>query len=275
MRRVVIHLHGSTSDTTSLASAIDFCRKLNARLSVVFIRRTREFIPAPADGIPGAFYETETEAAPEAERAYREMCDGLSFISYTEADIDSVEMITQNGLLHDLTVVERLTEREGSKVADFNTAVFGTGTPVMITPPAAMATVAETPAVVWNASLPSARAIRSAVPLLRIAKKTTILSSADNPHADPSALARYLDCYGIKCEVQHLQDRQADGARPRPLDAGGGQERRRRSPGHGRLRGKQDHGDAGPGASDGEGRDVLQGPAAGPGLKTGSYPAGF
>jgi hypothetical protein len=28
-------------------------------------------------------YETETEAAPEAERAYREMCDGLSFISYT------------------------------------------------------------------------------------------------------------------------------------------------------------------------------------------------
>jgi hypothetical protein len=106
MRRVVIHLHGSSSDTTSLASAIDFCRKLNARLSVVFIRRTREFIPAPADGIPGAFYETETEAAPEAERAYREMCDGLSFISYTEADIDSVEMITQNGLLHDLTVVE-------------------------------------------------------------------------------------------------------------------------------------------------------------------------
>jgi nucleotide-binding universal stress UspA family protein len=200
MRRVVIHLHGSSSDTTSLASAIDFCRKLNARLSVVFIRRTREFIPAPADGIPGAFYETEAKAAPEAERAYREMCDGLSFISYTEADIDSVEMITQNGLLHDLTVVERLTEREGSKVADFNTAVFGTGAPVMITPPAAMATVAETPAVVWNASLPSARAIRSAVPLLRIAKKTTILSSADNPHADPSALARYLDCYGIKCE---------------------------------------------------------------------------
>jgi nucleotide-binding universal stress UspA family protein len=200
MRRVVIHLHGSSSDTTSLASTIDFCRKLNARLSVVFIRRTREFIPAPADGIPGAFYETAAEAAPEAERAYREMCDGLSFISYTEADIDSVEMITQNGLLHDLTVVERLTEREGSKVADFNTAVFGTGAPVMITPPAAMATVAETPAVVWNASLPSARAIRAAVPLLRIAKKTTILSSADNPHADPSALASYLDCYGIKCE---------------------------------------------------------------------------
>ena len=34
---------------------------------------------------------------------------------YTEADIDSVEMITRNGLLHDLTVVERLTEREGSR----------------------------------------------------------------------------------------------------------------------------------------------------------------
>ena len=69
MRRVVIHLHGSSSDTTSLASAIDFCRKLNARLSVVFIRRTREFIPAPADGIPGAFYETEAEAAPDEAQA--------------------------------------------------------------------------------------------------------------------------------------------------------------------------------------------------------------
>ncbi|HEX4568799.1 MAG TPA: universal stress protein [Dongiaceae bacterium] len=82
--------------------------------------------------------------------------------------------------------------------ADFNTAVFGTGGPVMITPPGMPATTGERPAVVWNASIPSARAIRSAITLLRIAKETTILSSADNPDADPSALARYLDCYGIK-----------------------------------------------------------------------------
>ena len=197
MRRIVIHLHGQSADTTSLASAIAFSRKLNARLSVVFIRRTREFIPVPVDGIPTVL-DREPEAAAEAEAAYRTMCEGLSFVTYTEAEVDSVEMITINGLLHDMTVVERLTEREGSKVADFNTAVFGTGGPVMITPPGMPATIGERPAVVWNASIPSARAIRSAIPLLRIAKETTILSSADNPDADPSALARYLDCYGIK-----------------------------------------------------------------------------
>lgn len=199
MRRIVIHLHGRSTDTTSLATAIAVSRRLNARLSVVFIRRTREFIPAPVDGIPGV-YDREPEAAPGAEAAYRAMCEGLSFVTYTEAEVDSIDMITLDGLLHDMTVIERLTEREGSGVADFNTAVFSTGGPVLITPPATSDTVAERPAVVWNASIPSARAIRAAVPLLRLARRTTVLSSADNPHADPSALSRYLESYGIDCE---------------------------------------------------------------------------
>jgi nucleotide-binding universal stress UspA family protein len=199
MRRIVIHLHGQSTDTTPLASAIAVSRKLNARLSVVFIRRTREFVPAPVDGIP-AVVDRESEAAAGAEAAYRAMCEGFSFVTYTEAEVDSVEMITIDGLLHDMTVIERLSEREGSRVADFNTAVFGTGGPVLITPPAAPATIGERPAVVWNASIPSARAIRSAIPLLRIARQTTILSSADNPQGDPSALARYLECYGVACE---------------------------------------------------------------------------
>jgi hypothetical protein len=117
MRRIVIHLHGQSTDTTSLASAIAFSRKLNARLSVVFIRRTRELIPVPGDGIP-VVLEREPEAAAGAEAAYRALCEGLSFVTYTEAEVDSVELITLDGLLHDMTVVERLTEREGSKVAD-------------------------------------------------------------------------------------------------------------------------------------------------------------
>jgi nucleotide-binding universal stress UspA family protein len=202
MRRIVIHLHAGSTETTPLSWAIGFSQRLNARLSVIFLWRSREYVPSPADGFPGVVYEHEPETAPEAAQIFRDMSARHPFVSFAEAEIESVDMITRNGFVHDLTIVERLTEREGSRVADFNTAVFGTGGPVLVTPPTAVATIAERPAVVWNSTVPSARAIRSAIPLLRLAERTTILSSADNPDADPSALAGYLDCYGIRTERQ-------------------------------------------------------------------------
>jgi nucleotide-binding universal stress UspA family protein len=179
MRRIALYLHGSSIDTSSLAFAIRFADKLTARLSVIHLKRANE----------------------GASTDFREMCRGLPLVSYSETERDSVDVITENGFVHDMTIVERLTEQEGSQVMDFNTAVFGTGGPVMITPPKTAATVGDTVALVWGASIPSARAIHSAIPLLRVAKRNVILSSEANPNADPSALAGYLDCYGIKCDA--------------------------------------------------------------------------
>src|SRR5262249_56052776 len=95
-----------------------------------------------------------------------------------------------------------LDVEEGAGVADFNAALFGTGGLVLAVPPGPVQTVGETVAIAWTPSLQSARALRSAVPLLRLARRVIILTNADNRQADPAAVAAYLDCHGIACESQ-------------------------------------------------------------------------
>src|SRR5262249_54641024 len=151
-------LHAGSTETTPLSWAIGFSQRLSARLSVIFVWRSREYLPSSADGFPGVVYEHEPETAADAARIFRDTSAGQPFVSFAEEEIDSVEMITRRGLVNDMTIVERLTEREGARVADFNTAVFGTGGPVLVTPPTRVVSIGERPAVVWNASIPSARA---------------------------------------------------------------------------------------------------------------------
>src|SRR5436190_7807207 len=85
MRRIALYLHGSSIDTSSLAFAIRFADKLTARLSVIHLKRANE----------------------GASTDFREMCRGLPLVSYSETERDSVDVITENGFVHDMTIVER------------------------------------------------------------------------------------------------------------------------------------------------------------------------
>jgi nucleotide-binding universal stress UspA family protein len=70
-----------------------------------------------------------------------------------------------------------------------------------VTPPSAPDTVGKSVAVMWSATVQSACAIRSALPVLQQAEDVWILTNRDNPKADPAALADYLGDYGVKAEA--------------------------------------------------------------------------
>lgn len=202
MRRFLIQLDGSPNDAQSLACAVLFCRRLDGRLSVVHRRQPTTIAPAAIDGV-GAVIDNSARsasAAAAARQAFEAVCGGLSFASFTEFDPDTAPEIAAQGWLHDVTILERLGSEEGDAVADFNAALFGTGGLVLAVPPGRVETVGETVAVAWTPSMQSARALRSAVPLLRLARRVIVLANADNPKANPVAVAAYLDCHGIPCD---------------------------------------------------------------------------
>jgi hypothetical protein len=66
---------------------------------------------------------------------------------------------------------------------------------VLAVPPGPVESVGGTVAVAWTPSPQSARALRSAVPLLRLARRVIVLTTADNPRADPAA-SRPISAYG-------------------------------------------------------------------------------
>jgi nucleotide-binding universal stress UspA family protein len=136
-----------------------------------------------------------------AQKAYQEVCKGLSFTELVATDLGPTEAVAYYGLLHDITILERVSGQEGAEVTSLRTALFETGGPVLIAPPKAPATIGTSVAVFWNATVQSARAIRSAMPILRKAQKVFVLSSMDNAHARETPIADHLAFYGIKAEI--------------------------------------------------------------------------
>jgi nucleotide-binding universal stress UspA family protein len=207
MRRAVIYLDGSPNDKDSLSFALAFCERLNARLSVVLILKPEEIYPAAIYSSVTVIHNSSAREAHAAlgRQAYREMCAGKSFVDYAEATMGIADAIEAGDYLYDVTILERLTSTEGAEVVSFNAALFNSGAPVLITPPGTVASTAERVALVWNGTVPSARAIRSSLPILKYAKSVTVFTNADNARAKPEHVQRYLSCHEIAAAVKSFK----------------------------------------------------------------------
>lgn len=207
MRRAVIYLDGSPNDKDSLSFACAFCERLDARLSIVLILEPEEIYPAAMDSFVTVIDNSAAREAHAAlgRQAYREICAGKSFVDYAEATMGIADAIEAGGYLYDVTILERLTSSEGAEVANFNAALFNSGAPVLIIPPGNAASTAEHVGLVWNDSVPSARAIRSSLPILKRAKSVTVFTNADNERAKPEDVQRYLSCHEIPAAVKRFK----------------------------------------------------------------------
>jgi nucleotide-binding universal stress UspA family protein len=206
MKQMVVYLDGSQNDRESLDFAVRFCQRLDGRLSVVHPRQPDQIDLKGRDvGTKIVVDKTEdaNAAAAIAKQAYDEICGGQDFAEWHEIRGGAPHAIVQFGLFHDLTILERISNEEGPEVLAFNTALFETGGPVLVTPPDGHdGAVGEDIAVAWSPSLQSARAVRSAIPLLRKAKTVTIVTNGANKEADPAPLATYLAHNGIGAQFQ-------------------------------------------------------------------------
>lgn len=203
MKRVTIFIDGSANSQESLTSALAFCRCLDGRLSVVHPRPRDKVVARPGQSVVLIKNEEERAARrSDAKAAYDEVCGGLAFADWQETEETGTEAVVRYGLYSDAVVLERLSNDEGPEALTLDTALFETPGPVLVTPPKAPAAIGRSVAVVWSPTVQSARAVRSALPILRKADSVTTITNSARTEADSSALVDYLDAQGVTTELR-------------------------------------------------------------------------
>lgn len=203
MKRVTIFIDGTANDRVSLASALAFCRSFDGRLSVVHPRPPDDVVASP-DGQTVVLVKNEEERAArrnDARAAYDEVCGGPAVADWQETEETGTEAIVSYGLYSDAVVLERLSDEDGPEVLTLNTALFETPGPVLVAPPKEPAAIGRSVVVVWSPTLQSARAVRSALPILQKADRVTTITNSARSDANPTALAAYLEAHGIKTSL--------------------------------------------------------------------------
>lgn len=211
IKRLLIHLDHSQGCDNRLQTAIDLSRKLDARLTGVFV------VP---DYIVPSYIEAQisvdiltdvTEKAVARAREHLVDCTKLTAKAGVEMDARVVEgqlvsILREHSKYSDLLILgqDNPDDPDNTSYGLADTLLFEGACPCLVVPHSGkVPTPGERVLVAWNASRESARALREAVPLLQRAKEVVVLSSepgnADegdgHPHADE--LMRYLDAHGI------------------------------------------------------------------------------
>ena len=207
MKRLLITIDGSANDYTSLMSAMQLSRRLGAELSVVFTALPAEAFYGYAETTAPVVFDNTEEAKVAQERAraaFETACGEWPGATLSTTEEYSADVIARLGPLSDLVIMERLSSEEGPSAAGFNAAVFDGAGPVFITAPEPKATIATNPVIAWNGSREAALAVKSAVPLLQLAGRATVLAGSDRSADSLAALKMYLQSYGVAITVEEF-----------------------------------------------------------------------
>jgi nucleotide-binding universal stress UspA family protein len=113
------------------------------------------------------------------------------------------DFVGSYGRVFDAIVLARPEDEwQSPSMITLESALFESGRPVLIAPPAAPRSLATNVLIAWNRSTEQARATAFAMPLLRLAERVTILTVEGATVAGPSGveLARSLKANGIEAE---------------------------------------------------------------------------
>ncbi len=127
----------------------------------------------------------------------------LSF-GWLDAAPDGDNFVGSYGRVFDLTVLGRPgDEPQSPRMVTLEAALFESGRPVLIAPPAPPQRLGENVLIAWNGSTEQARATAFAMPLLRRASRVTVLTVEGGTVPGPTGaqLARYLQRNGIPAEA--------------------------------------------------------------------------
>ncbi|MFN4089801.1 MAG: universal stress protein [Alphaproteobacteria bacterium] len=214
IKQILVPLTGHLPSRETLVAGLDLAQRFGARLNAVHVR----YDPATAVAYAGAgaagigagagmemILQAAEEEAAERERRARALFDEVA-AGRAEAHLHVVagaeaELIASYARLSDLILFPRPGEGVSSSTErDIEAALFESGRPVYLVPPAAP-TVTEHPGTVviaWNDSPEAARALDAGLPFLAGAARALVLSVGD---AAPTAVCDYLAAHGIAAEA--------------------------------------------------------------------------
>jgi nucleotide-binding universal stress UspA family protein len=223
---ILVHIDEGPRSATRLKLATDLAKRNQAHLTGLFV------IDIPGSdlfygaGMPFAggggmnqmMTTLRTEANGRAEtagQAFREAlrAEGLEG-EWRVVEGDTVALLALHARYADMTVLAQPNDQEPYKGASSDAVLVNTmlssGRPILAVPYAgAFETLGDNVLVAWNASREATRAVNDALPILKTARKVTIL--AVNPkhgiegHGEvPAAdIALHLARHGVKAEAAH------------------------------------------------------------------------
>lgn len=234
IRTILVPTDGSDAANPVMEVALTLGRDLAAHVDVLNVRPDpKDTIPLLGEGMSVAMIEdmiqiAEKEGRDRAGRG-RQAFDALvkkldiavsdkpeaggASAHWSEEVGRDDEVTARRGRLADLMVVARPTETSDvSSTLTLNAALFDTGRPVLVVPPGGGGRIGRNIAVPWNGSAESARAVSSALPLLKRADKVTVFTAKTPkiPAVRAQDLASYLRWHGIKPEAHTLDTEASD-----------------------------------------------------------------
>jgi Universal stress protein family len=214
--------HGATM-TSALDTALLLARKFDSFIEGFSLRPAVADLVAmdPDSGLTMvAVKENDAEMVRQAEEMFRSFMqtnripeqsgDGPASLSWhwlTDAP-SGHDFVGSYGRVFDAIVLARPgDEWQSPSMITLESALFESGRPVLIAPPASPKSLATNILVAWNCSTEQARTMADAMPLLRLAERITICTVEGATVAGPSGeqMARSLKLNGIGCETMTIK----------------------------------------------------------------------
>jgi len=222
MRAVLAVLWNDNEADPLLDLAVTVASRFEAHLVGLYVRPAAEnFIPSGDFGLALSqdYLERLTqESATKAGRLrgrfesvvgrHGGAAGGKLSAEWVEAEGSAAVHIGSIGRVYDLILVSR-PDAKGSAESEIllEAALFETGRPVLVAPPALPASFGTKALVAWNGSTESSLTLALGLPLLQQAQEVHVLSieGAIVPGPGAAEVVRYLGYHGISAKARHIE----------------------------------------------------------------------
>lgn len=218
IRRILVALGGLDEDAVSLQSALALARRFNAHVGALHAKAAAAEEIGLGRETAYAVLATEravNERAARAREMFHAACkahrvpvssrprgSGVSACFVERSGLEE-DLVAECGRLYDLIVMANPASfGAGGPTLSIEAALRDTGRLVLITPRPLSDKAEKIAAVAWNGSIAAARAVAGALPLLRLARRTVVLTAGRAGAFRPPAseVVEYLSWHGIKAE---------------------------------------------------------------------------
>ncbi len=229
MRGILVHVDEHRALQSVLTSALLVARRFSAQIDGLHARPgAPRIIPVAPEGafIPASEIVEDLERADrDLDRQLRERFEGFmrehkvaavgsvlpgaeAAAAWRDEAVAGYETLGSIGRAYDLIVVGRpLPGAAVPSMSALEAALFESGRPILIAPPAPPDQIGEVVVVAWNGSTETARTIALAMPFLIQAERVVVLSVEDGMVPGPSGaeIAHGLVRNGIAARTQQIR----------------------------------------------------------------------
>lgn len=215
-KSILALIDGSALSEATLDTAISVAKLFGAQLEALHVRADpATLVPIVGEGMSGAMVEQVMDAMAKsvegrtqrARAVYDKAAAKAGFpIEWRQETGPEPVVLASAGRLVDLTVLARPdAAADGQMAASLDSALFDTGRPVLVAPPASPASVGKRVAVAWNGSAQASRVVSAAVAYFEKAESVSVLTAPGfDKRAPAEALVAYLAKHKVKATIQSV-----------------------------------------------------------------------